>query len=146
MVSSNDLRAQLEELRRDFPKFLKDRTQHLRYGMRILNVSDANPETSELFCFRKSGSTDIMGIMFHGTSSDCIESIRRNGINAGSFTSSFEYAASRSAFKDNCQNGGIVKVLAMAVLTEEANDLRREDKKLREPHYSLPLFVVTVQI
>ena len=146
MVSSEDLRARVEELRRACPGFLRDRTQHLSNGMRILDVSDANPQTCGSFCSRKSGSTDIMGIMFHGTRKDCIGSICSNGIHTGSFTSSFQYAANRSAYKDDCQNGGKeVKVLAVAVLVEEASKLQSKDQNLRYPHYSLPLFVVTVQ-
>jgi hypothetical protein len=84
MVTSNDLYAQVKELRRDFPKFLKeyknDRTRV------VLSVCDANPgsELYETFCSLKSGSSDIMGIMFHGTCHDCIGPICRNGMNWGS--------------------------------------------------------------
>jgi hypothetical protein len=145
MVSSKDLRAQVEVLRRDFPSFLRDQPQ-LKYGMKILNVWDANTGTWGDFCSRKSGNTDIMGIMFHGTRSDYIASICRNGIHTGSFTSSFQDAVDRSAYQDHCQKGGKeVKVLAVAVLVEEARKLRSKDQNLRYPHYSLPLFIVTVQ-
>ena len=146
MVSSKDLRAQVDELRRGGRSFLKDQTQELKYGMRILNVSDANTETCEDFCMFKSGDTDILGIMFHGTRKDCIDSICRHGIHTGSFTSSFQVAANRSAFQDDCRDSGNeVKVLAVAVLVQEASELESRDKNLRSPHYSLPLFVVTVQ-
>jgi hypothetical protein len=46
----------------------------------------------------------------------------------------------RSIYKeDNCVKE--VKVLAMAVLVEDAYKLSSKDQRLREPHYSLPLFV-----
>jgi hypothetical protein len=81
MATSDDLYAQVKELRRDFPKFLKeyknDRTRV------VLSVCDANSGRTlyETFCSFKSGSSDIMGITFHGTRHDCIGLICRNGIN-----------------------------------------------------------------
>jgi hypothetical protein len=151
MVSSNEVRAQLDELkRREFHRFLNDHNDSP--GTRVLHVRDAKPASTlnGRFCSGKTGSSDmnIMGIMFHGTSHDCIGPICRDGIKWGSsFTSSFDYAVRRSAYQEewkSVKEVEKVEVLAMAVLVEESSKLGSEDQRLREPCYSLPLYVVTV--
>ena len=99
------------------------------------------------------GNSGTMGIMFHGTSSSCILPICRDGIDRfTSFTSSFHYAVRRSQRKDEYAEGKDkcavkqAQVLVMAVLVESDQQLKSPDQRLREPYYSLPLFVLTVSV
>lgn len=86
----------------------------------------------------------VVGIMFHGTHRDNVDSICRDGLHCYSYyTSSLYYAAghARSARYDSK-----VQVLAMAVLVDTMADLKWKEKKLKEPFFSVPLFVVNVTL
>jgi hypothetical protein len=86
----------------------------------------------------------VVGIMFHGTHRDNVDAICRDGLHCYSYyTSSLYYAAghARSARYDSK-----VQVLAMAVLVDTMADLKWKEKKLKEPFFSVPLFVVNVTL
>lgn len=142
----DDLSARLADLRRDFPSFLKENND-FHHG-RVLCYRDAEPGStpSKNLCSgpQKRGMT--MGVMFHGTHRDNVAPICRDGISRySSFTSSLHYAVRRSEFKEGYKND-TVEVLAMAVLVDEASKLEGKDEWLKEPYYSLPMFVVTISV
>ena len=144
----SDLQTKIEELKRDFGKFLKSNND-FRTG-KVVRYVDAKPGTNLQSNFFNVGRSDkdtmTMGIMFHGTHENNIAPICKKGLHVHScFTSSFHYAARRSEYKEGYRNKK-VKVMAMAVLVEDADGLASEDRQLKEPYYSLPLFVVTVRV
>lgn len=147
IMSSQHLQARLRELKSEFPSFLKNNND-FTHG-RVVRIREANPGSKPYsnFCTRVNGRESMkMGIMFHGTHRDNIASICRDGIHPySSFTGSLHYAVRRSGYKEGPVNTE-VQVLAMAVLVDDASKFKRQDARLREPHYSLPLFVLTVSV
>ena len=94
----------------------------------------------------------VMGILYHGSSQKNIKSILRNGLYDRSYlTPSLDYAISRSKFKELRKeyNGSkVVEVLVMAVIVDSNDNLRKELKEVKLPsrEYSLPLYIITVQL
>lgn len=146
-MTSQHLQARLRELKGEFPSFLKNNND-FSHGQ-IVHIREANPGSKPYsnFCNGVNGRESMyMGIMFHGTHRDNIASICRDGIHLhSSFTGSLHYAVRRSEGKEGYTNAD-AQVLAMAVLVDDASKFKRQDTRLKEPHYSLPLFVLTVSV
>ena len=143
------LERRLESLKDEFPSFMK-KNNDFTHGKPV-NICEANPNQSLVRGFCAGRETDrkdemAMGIMFHGTHQDSVQSIIRDGIREYShFTNSFHYAVRRSQYKQNYV--GDAQVLAFAVLVEEADRLTSKDAKTRSPcrYHALPLFIITVR-
>ena len=139
-------RAKLEELRRSFPSMIKEHKYDCKKGD-IITYRHARPSGHFL---KDEGR--VLGILYHGSSQKNIKSILRNGMHDKSyFTPSLDYAISRSKFKELRKeyNGSkVVEVLAMAVIVDSNDKLRKDLKEVKLPsrEYSLPLYIITVQL
>ena len=143
-------RTEFLEMQEGFHSFLKHNNDYTSGP--LLGYKDAAPGVRPLSMFLnpQKGDRRTMGIMFHGTHRDNIGSICRDGLNYGSsFTSSLDYAVGRSAFKERSSESGRnddVRVLAMAVLVKDKSKIGGKDERIEEPYFSLPLYVLTVQL
>lgn len=143
------LEARLAELKGDFYQFLQNHDDCTSGG--VANIQEANPSSSLVnsFCSGDDHKRNhmTMGIAFHGTHSNSIGPICQDGIHVySSFTSSLHYAVGRNRSNEG-ENTKELKVLAMAVLVDRSKaDFDQKDFRLREPNYSLPLFVLTVRL
>ena len=144
-----DTRAKLEELRRSFPSMIKEHKYDCKKGD-VITYRHAKP--SGHFFDHSKAVGRVMGILYHGTSAKNLKSILRNGMHDNSyFTPSLDYAISRSKFKELRKeyNGSkVVEVLAMAVIVDSNDKLRKDLKEVKLPsrEYSLPLYIITVQL
>jgi hypothetical protein len=145
----SDTRAKLEELRRSFPSMIKEHKYDCKKGD-IITYRHARP--SGHFFDHSKAEGRVLGILYHGSSQKNIKSILRNGMHDKSyFTPSLDYAISRSKFKELRKeyNGSkVVEVLAMAVIVDSNDKLRKDLKEVKLPsrEYSLPLYIITVQL
>jgi hypothetical protein len=148
------LERKLETLKNEFPSFmenLKGTKNDFTRG-KIISIREAKPSQSLVrgFCGgreKKHKHRMALGIMFHGTHKDSIQSIVREGIyDMSHFTSSFHYAVTRSQYMEHYFYE-VSHVLAFAVLVREKEILSEMDVKTRSPcrEYALPLFIITVK-
>ena len=143
------LERRLGNVKKSFHSFFQKNNDFTRG--KVIRIRDANPDAKLVRGFCEGRESDCkdrmaMGIMFHGTHRDSIQSICNDGIcEMSHFTNSFHYAVQRSQGKQNYQ--GDAQVLAMAVLVEEEDRLGWKDAKLRSPcrDHALPLFVLTIR-
>ena len=144
-----DSRSKLEELRRSFPSIIREHKNDCKRGD-VITYRHARP-SGHFFDYSKADGK-VMGILYHGSSQKNIKSILRNGMHDKSyFTPSLDYAISRSKFKELRKeyNGSkVVEVLVMAVIVDSNDNLRKELKEVKLPsrEYSLPLYIITVQL
>ena len=141
-----DFKSKLQELKRSFPGILREQKNGCKRG-EVITYRCANPSGN--FLDHPKAKT-VIGILFHGSSKKSISSICRQGMHDNAyFTSSLDYAISRSKFKElrkeyNGSKG--VEVLAMAVIVDDVKKLNLKEVKLKSREYSLPLFIITVQL
>lgn len=135
-----------KEVREGFYKFLQNNNDYT--SGEVIHYKDAVPDNGPLYMFlnEKTGGRRIMGIMFHGTNPDNIDSIRRNELHFGSsFTSSLHYAVRRSQSKEGSDRND-VRVPAMAVLVKCKSKIDGKDERVEEPYFSIPLYIMTVSV
>ena len=142
-----DFKSTLHQLQRSFPGILREQKNGCKRG-EVITYRCANPSGN--FLDHSKAKTGVIGILFHGSSKKSISSICRQGMHDNAyFTSSLDYAISRSKFKELRKeyNGSkVVEVLAMAVIVDDVKKLNLKEVKLKSREYSLPLFIITVQL
>jgi len=147
-----DSRSKLEELRRSFPSIIREHKYDCKKGD-VITYRHARPSGHFFDHLKAEAEGKVLGILYHGSSTKNIKSILRNGMHNNSyFTPNLDYAISRSKFKELRKeyNGSkVVEVLVMAVIVDRdklRKDLNLKEVKLPSREYSLPLYIITVQL
>ena len=154
------LESQLENLKKEFPSFmkkLKGTNKDFSRG-KITSIREVHPSHDLVrgFCSvgarrekkgRRKGRMK-MAILFHGTHQDCVNSIVRDGIyDMSHFTNNLHYAVRRAQYKSNFFYEES-QVLVFAVLVdEEKARFDWNDVTTCSPcrDYALPLFIITIR-
>mmetsp|Transcript_15959 Transcript_15959/g.24103 ORF Transcript_15959/g.24103 Transcript_15959/m.24103 type:complete len:176 (-) Transcript_15959:156-683(-) len=150
MKQYESLEQKLEVLKKDFPSFMKNLKGTVNDFTRgkIDSIQEVSPSPSLVrgFCGGRDKQHMALGIMFHGTLKESVQSIVEDGIyDYSHFTSSFHYAVMRCQHHLHYSNE-LSHVLAFAVLVDDEERLNDKDVTTRSPcrEYVLPLFLITV--